>query len=380
MLTFVEAIKEIESRFRGKPKTKKVALVKGVNHIIAEEVYCKEDLPPLPKSTMDGFVVSSRRKNYEIKGEITLLSNPPTHIKDDEAYQVYTGSLLPYNSLYVIKKELATVNGRVLFVKSESAFEKNFLDAGEDCKRGEPILKKGDVLSSRAASFIGLAGIKNVKVYKKPKVAILPIGTELIGKSGPDLTGFAIKGIARSMMVNAELIDPVPDSVDDISKTVKLLSKKHDVLLTVGGTGVSIRDLTENALLLSGGNAVFKGIKLQPGRTSGFFIFGKKPIINLPGNAQAAVAAFFALFPKALQAMGFMPYVKKIRAILKQKLDVEEDWAKVFFIRLENSNGCIIADPINIKPHTLKFLLDADALLITNKPLSEGSMVEIMLI
>ncbi len=380
MLTFVEAIKEIESQFRGEAKTKKVALVKGVNHIIAEEVYCTEDLPPLPKSTVDGFVVSSRRENYEIKGEISLLSKPPTYIKDNEAYRVYTGSLLPFNSLYVIKKELASVNGRALFIKSESAFEKNFLNTGEDCKRGELILTKGGILSSRVVSFLGAAGIKNVKVYKKPKVAILPIGTELVGRSGPDLTGFAIKGFARSMMTNAKLMDPVPDSINDIAKAVKTLSKNYDVLLTVGGTGVSSRDLTENAILFSGGNAVFKGVKLQPGRTSGFFILDKKPIITLPGNAQAAVAAFFAFFPTALQAMGFKAYLKKIRVILKQKLNVEEGWAKVFFIRLVNSNGSIMAEPINIKPHTLKFLLEANALFITNKPMSEGSMADIMLI
>lgn len=380
MVILVEAIKNIKLQLRSAPKTKNVSLFKGVNHIIAKNVHCQEDLPPLPKSIMDGFVVCSKRERYEIKGEISLLSKPPTYIKDNEAYQVYTGSLLPNNSLYVIKKELASASGGTLFVKSESAFEKNFLDIGEDCKKGDIILKKGEVLSSRAALFLGVAGIKKVTVFKKPKIAILPIGTELIGKSGPDLTGFTAKSFIESMMAKAELFDPVPDSVSDISNAIVLLSKKYDVLLTIGGTGVSSKDLTENAVLATGGKIIFKGINIQPGRTTGFFTLSGKPIITLPGNAQAAVAALFVLLPITLQVMGYMPYIKRARVHLKQKVLVEKGLTKIIFIKLIKYDGCTMAEPLNIRPHTLKFLLETDALLITNKSIPKGSLINVLLI
>ena len=146
-------------------------------------------------------------------------------------------------------RDRASINQGMLLPVTEAAFEKNFIDAGEDCKEGETVIKKGEVLSPRVASFLSMTGIKKVKVYQMPKVGILPVGTELLGRTGPDLTGFVIKRFAESMIASAELMAPVPDSVDKISEAILKLAKKYDVLLTIGGTGASNRDLTTDAVL-----------------------------------------------------------------------------------------------------------------------------------
>ena len=379
-LTLMEAKMIIGSELKENPKIKQAPLFEGINHIIAEDVVCEKNFPVLPKSTMDGFVVSSKREKYFIKGEIPLKVRPPYHLKAEDTYQVYTGSFLPINSLYVIKKEMASINQGMLLPVTETAFEKNFIDAGEDCKKGETVIKKGKVLSPRAASFLSMAGIKRVKVYKMPKVGILPVGTELVGRTGPDLTGFIIKRFAESMISSAELMGPVPDSVDKISRAILKLAKKYDVLLTIGGTGASNRDLTTDAVLASGGKLVFKGIKIQPGRTTGFFIFNGRPLIALPGNAQAAVTAFFVILPEIFQKMGFATISTKEKAVLKKSIEVPEGWTRVFFAKILNHNGCKLAEILDVKPHTLRFLLESDALLIISGRVSEGSLVDALLI
>jgi len=379
-LTLIEAKRIIGSELKKSSKIKQSSLFEGINHVIAEDVVCAKNFPVLPKSTVDGFVVSSKREKYVIKGEISLNVRPPKHLKAEDAYQVYTGSFLPINSLYVIKKEMASINQGMLLPVTEAAFEKNFIDAGEDCKKGETVIKKGEVLSPRVASFLSMTGIKKVKVYQMPKVGILPIGTELLGRTGPDLTGFVIKRFAESMIASAELMAPVPDSVAKISEAILKLAKKYDVLLTIGGTGASNRDLTTDAVLASGGRPVFKGVKIQPGRTTGFFIIKGKPLVTLPGNAQAAVSAFFIILPEIFQKMGFATMFPKEKVILKKSIDVPEGWIRVFFAKILNHNGCKLAEILDAKPHTLRFLLESDALLIISERVNEGSLVDALLI
>ncbi|MFP3304364.1 MAG: molybdopterin-binding protein [Nitrososphaeria archaeon] len=379
-LTLIEAKRIIGSELKESPKIKQMSPLKGINHIIAEDVLCTKNFPVLPKSTMDGFVVSSKREKYFIKGEIPLRVRPPHYLKAEDTYQVYTGSFLPVNSLYVIKKEMASINQGMLLPISEAAFEKNFIDAGEDCKSGEVIVKKGEILSVKTAIFLSMAGIKKVKVYEMPKVGILPIGSELVHRRGPDLTGFLVQEFVRSMLAKVDLMKPVPDSVNEISTSLLNAIGKYDVLITIGGTGMSDRDLTTEAALNANAKLIFKNLKLQPGKTTGFFTFNETPLITLPGNAQAAVAALFALLPITLQNMGFAPYLRKRRAVLNDNLDLDDTWTKVLFVKALNVNGCETAEILNVKPHALRFILEADALLFASGKIPKGSLVDITLI
>ncbi len=368
-----DALKIIEDNFKGSLRAEVLDPLDAVGRVVLEDYLCRSDHPDRRRSTVDGYAVSSRAVSYRISGAVALGERPPERIHEGEALAVYTGSMLPENTLYVIRKEMVNTSGETITVKQESAFERNYVESGEECRKGEVIFKRGEIVGCRKAVFLAHTGEGPIKVGVLPRVSILPVGSELLGKD-VDPTGFMIQKLASRCSLT-ELRRPVPDSVEVISREVSELSSLHDIVITIGGTGPGIKDLTAASVQAAGGRILFRGVRISPGRTSGLAEVNGRPVLNLPGNLQAAVAAFFFLFPRLLSTMGFQACFEKIRIRMKERIDVEGD-PKIAFIRAEEGTG----EVIEAARHSLRFLLDANSLLIAWKSVESGSEQEAYLI
>ncbi|MGC9209081.1 MAG: molybdopterin-binding protein [Nitrososphaeria archaeon] len=368
-----EALKIVEENFKGPLRKEVLDPLDAVGRVVLEDYLCRSDHPDRRRSTVDGYVVSSRASSYKISGTVALGERPPERINEGEALAVYTGSMLPENSLYVIRKEMVGVSGDTITVKQESAFERNYVEPGEECRKGEVILRKGEIVNYRKAVFLAHVGEGPIKVGVLPRVSILPVGSELLGKN-VDPSGFMIKKLASRCSLT-ELRRPVPDSVEAISREVSELSSIHDIVITIGGTGFGAKDLTAASVQAAGGRILFSGVRISPGRTSGLAEVNGRPVLNLPGNLQAAVAAFFFLFPQLVSTLGFQACFEKIRIRMKDRIDVEGD-PKIAFIRAEDGAG----EVVEVTRHSLRFLLEANSLLIACKSVESGSEQEAYLI
>ncbi len=346
--------------------------------VLAEDIFCSEDSPPHPKSKVDGFAVASDRESYKLAGEIQLSQEPPEAIKEGYSYMVRTGSYLPSNVLRVIRKENVKAEGDLIYVlKKERG--KNYLRKGEECKKGRLIFNKGYFLSEKEAAFLQQVGVEKVRVFRKPRVIVVPLGSELVGQA-VNPAGLLIKAFAERAGAEAKLKEPLEDEVDKISRSITDLASSNDIIITIGGTGVSNKDLTESAVLSAGAVKVFKRVRVQPGRTTGLYLLRGKPILALPGNVQAAVASFFAFFFEVSKAEGFSLRPPSISGKLVKDIKVKQGWARGIYVKVKSSEGEIKISPIREVTHSSKFLIEANGLLIAKKNIAKGSLARCYLI
>jgi len=312
-----EALNKLKTYVNFKPETEEVSLEEAYGRVLAEDIISKIDVPNFDKSAMDGYAVIAE-DTYEasifnpillkIVGKNPIGEEPKVYLNHGEAVEVSTGSPLPKNANAVILLEWTKKISENLIEVYHSVHPwENVTRIGDDLRKGEVVLKKGVKLLPQDIGVLKVLGLEKIKVFKKPKVALISTGDELV-ESIKDLKPFKVidvnKPILTGMIIESggEPIDLglAKDDFNEIKMKIKEGLEKADMIILTGGTSVGEKDLVPEAINSLGFPGVIShGIAIRPGGATCLSVLNGKPVFGLSGYPVAAIIGF-KLFVKPL--------------------------------------------------------------------------------
>lgn len=311
MISVKQALEIVQNNIELKCDSEFKKVSESLNYVLYEDITSPINMPPFRQSAMDGYAVNLHKElTYTLIGEVKAGDNHHPILNKGDAIRIFTGAPVPDTANAVIMQEQVSVNNTILTTESPVTLNKNIRPLGEQVSKNQMALKKGVLLTPAAIAFITSLGITNIMVYKKPSVAIVVTGSELVKAGNPLIYGQIYE--SNTIMLTSTLKAlgyqdiTVHKVSDDYAKTVSLLNQvitNHDMVLVSGGISVGDYDFVGKALQEIGVEQLFYKVKQKPGKP---LFFGKKEdsvVFALPGNPAAALSCFYIYVYPALQKM-----------------------------------------------------------------------------
>jgi molybdopterin molybdotransferase len=271
--------------------------------------------------------------------------------------------------------------GLCLIYKSAAPLE-NITKTGDDIKENEIALKKGTVITSAEIGVLASLGIYEIPVYKKPVIAIISTGDEIVKgdtKKGQirDINTYLLSSAVKNFGCEPLVFGAVKDDYNEIKNAVTDCLKKSDAVIISGGSSAGTRDMTVG-IIDELGEVYFHGIAMKPGKPSIFGTVNEKPVFGLPGHPLAAYFVFRLIVTEYIGKVLSLPDDKPIRqGVLKENIPSNHGREEFLCVKL-NENGEVI--PLHTKSGIISILREADGFIkITRNTegLPKGATVEI---
>lgn len=379
----------------------RVALEQACGRILGEDIVAGHDLPPFANSAMDGFALSAADlpqqgdRNLRIVGTRLAGDPGPNRIAAGECLRITTGAPLPFGADTVVIKERVRVEGDSLIVGDDNIARANVRPAGEDYRRGEIALRAGSRISPAGLAVLASLGHAQVQVSRRPRVAILTTGNELVMPGEPlgdaqihNSNGFGFAAlVARSGASNLDSAPPfrhVRDERASLREQLLAAASEADLIISSGGVSAGEADFLPE-ILADIGRVHFWKVSMRPGMPVLCAEIGNTLVFALPGNPVSGMATYLNFVEPALAllqgASEFMPRVQHAR--LAAPLLKRHDRTEFMRATIESrSDGSLWATPLAKQGSgMLRGMVDADALLIVLQEVREltaGDVVEIM--
>jgi putative molybdopterin biosynthesis protein len=306
---------EAEKRFRsavdGTPRgTEVVSLDIALGRVLAEDVVAPVDVPSFDRSNVDGFAVVAEDTfgAAEEEPRVIHLSDevihtgviPVTEIETGKAVSIATGGMVPRGADAVVMVEHADVRDGVLHVRRALPAGSGVSFAGTDISAGETVLRAGHLLTSRDTGVIAAIGIKQVVVWRRPVVAILSTGDEIIAPGEAMRPGKVYDSNAQVLADAVQELGGQPlrlgivrDDADELRGKLQLALQSADMVLLSGGTSKGAGDISYRVVAeLERPGIVAHGVALKPGKPICLAATNGKAVVVLPGFPTSAIFTF----------------------------------------------------------------------------------------
>jgi len=347
MISIDQAILAIKNACNPLLKETDLKVEKSIGYVLSQDIFSPIDMPPFRQSAMDGYALNMHKDlKYHLIGEIKAGDNHQMILKKGEAVRIFTGAPVPDSANAVMMQEKVNATDDKIVIEFNLTEEHNIRPLGEQVKKGAVALKKGTKLTPAAIGYLTSLGITEVSVYKKPSIAIVTTGNELV-KAGQPLSYGKIYESNSIMLQNAlynlDFHDvTIHKIVDDYEKTKTELHSviaQNDLVIVTGGISVGDYDFVGKALIELEVEEIFYKVKQKPGKP---LFFGKKEetlIFALPGNPAAALSCFYSYVYIALQKMMNREVLELPRIIAKSISNFEKRGDRPQFLKAIHNNG-----------------------------------------
>ena len=322
------------------PVARRLSNVRGA--ILAADVAAQEPLPPFPASTKDGYAVvaADGPGDYPLVGEVSAGALADFAVAPGTVAYITTGAPLPAGADAVVmieeterlETDSTPANVRI---KAQVQSGADVRPVGIDVEAGQTVLAAGERLDAAEVGLLATAGVVDVPVYPRPKVAVLSTGDELI-EPGDRLGPGQIRDSNRAMLLAAiEAVGGEPvdlgiaeDSQEALEARVQDGLAQADILLTSGGVSMGELDLVK-PLLEHAGAVHFGRVRMKPGKPITFATAdveqGRRLVFGLPGNPVSSLVTFYLFAVPALRKMAGwrQPRLRQIQARLAQDLPLD---------------------------------------------------------
>src|ERR1700722_10299738 len=361
-----------------------VALDAAYHRVLARDVTARRTQPPQAMSAMDGYAVRATDAadigaRLTVIGEVAAGRPFETAIGAGEAVRIFTGGVIPDGADAVVIQEDTTTSGSTVTVTEAARAGRHIRPAGIDFRKGDVLLAAGSRLTDRDLSLAAGMNYPELPVRRRPKVALLATGDELVmpGQTpGPGQivysNGYALRALARSQ--GAEIVD-LGIAADTVEATTDGIRRARDsgaaILITTGGASVGDHDLVKQSLEAEGVDMAFWRIAMRPGKPMMHGRLGAMRVIGLPGNPVSSyVCSYLFLVPliRALLGRTTIHHVRET-ALLGRDLganDQREDYLRAHLER--RADGALIATPVNHQDSSLLGNLAAARALVIRPP------------
>lgn len=287
-------------------ETEPVRLLEGAGRVLAEPVAADRDYPPFARSARDGFAVraSDLPGELRIAGEVRAGEVFRGALGAGEAIEIMTGAPLPTGADAVVMLEHTTRVGERVRIDHTVRSGDNYSPQGSEARNGETVLSPGKRLGFTEIAVLAMIGRECVTAYRKPRVAILPTGDEIVD-AGERPKAFQIRN-SNAFSLAAQVAraggTPVilPIARDNYDSTRSRIEQglQEDLLLLSGGVSAGKYDIVESVLADLGAEFFFDRVKIQPGQPLVYGAAQGKQFFGLPGNP-ASTMVTFEIFARA---------------------------------------------------------------------------------
>jgi molybdopterin molybdotransferase len=294
-------------------KVEQISFQSAFGRILAENLIATSDVPPFNRSALDGFaLVAGDLKNAPVElaiaGESRAGGGMPGTLNSGGAITIMTGAPVPDGADCVQMIELcqlSTDGSKVTVLKPVKAHE-NIAPRGSEAKAGEIILKSGHRIGPAEIAVMATFGYSQVKVYKKPSIAILATGDELVEfdqSPRPDQirnsNAYCIASQLRYLDLDADYLGIARDDKEDLQQKM-LAGLERDILIITGGVSMGDYDFVRDVFSDLGLEILFSKVAIKPGKPTVFARRGDKLVFGLPGNPISALVTFECFVRPAL--------------------------------------------------------------------------------
>jgi molybdopterin molybdotransferase len=285
--------------------TEHVVLADAFGRVLARDAVADSDYPADPRSTMDGFAVRAADgvTPRRLTGAIRMGAAPPHPLGPDEAMRIPTGGVLPAGADAVVPIEDAQERDGTVVPTSTPEPGSSFTPRGDDMRRGDVVLSAGRRIAGPELSVLATLGLTQVEVFRRPRVAIVSTGDELVDPRERPGTGQVRDSnrwaIAGSLMALGCEVLHLPRAEDESAAIAALIANglsQADAVVLTGGSSVGARDHVPAAIeSLGKPGVVVHGLRVKPGKPTVFGAIGERPVIGLPGNPTSALTILEAV-------------------------------------------------------------------------------------
>ena len=374
-----------------KTETEKVNIREACGRVLACDVVSGENVPSFDRTTVDGYAVNaadtfgagaSIPAQLEIAGEILMGESADFELKRGRCAKISTGGMLPKGAdAAVMVEHTDSDNGLCLVYKSVAPGE-NITKKGDDISVGETALKKGTVINPSQIGVLAALGITEVEVYKKPVIAVISTGDEIV-KDSPkpgqirDVNTFLLTAAIKKSGCDVIEYGAVADKREEIENAVKECVRKADAVIISGGSSAGARDMTVD-IVDTLGKAYFHGIAMKPGKPTIFGIINDKPVFGLPGHPLAAYFVFRLIVTEYIGKLMNMPPEKPSgSAALAENIPSNHGREEFLCIKMNEKNEIV---PLHTKSGIISVLSESTGFIRIPRNaegLNKGTVMEI---
>jgi len=347
MITVDEALSKILSHIHPLG-FEKVSILDALERVIGEDIYARRNIPPLDNSAMDGYAlrvedVQNASQEHPIRLEV--IEDLPAGViskkklEKGKAIRIMTGAPIPKGADTVVPvEETKQEDGFVLIFKA-TALDENIRKSGEDVKKGDRVISKGDAIRPAEVGMLASIGRSFVSVYQRPLVAILCTGDELVDVDGELDEVKIISSNSYTLAAQVKDCGAIPvqlgiakDRKEEIEEKL-YQGMRADILISSAGVSVGDYDFVKDVMKKLGMEMVFWKVAMRPGQPLAFGTIGGKPVFGLPGNPVSSMISFEQFVrPSLLKMMGHRKLSRPvIEAILKE--EIKKILGRRYFIR-----------------------------------------------
>ncbi len=387
-------------------RAEKIETTGARRRVLAEDLHSQVDLPHFHRAAMDGYAVVARDTfgastslpaYLKVTGTVEMGKEVTHPLTKGEAMRISTGGMLPPESDGVVMVEYTeeVADGMVEIHRTVSPWQ-NVIQIGDDIKKGDLAFRRGRRLRAHDLGALTGIGISTLMVHRKPRVALISTGDEIVEVDEEPLPG-QVRNINQHSLAgligecDAELNDlgVVRDDRKALERALERALECADLVLLSGGSSVGARDIALDAISsLPEPNISFHGISVSPGKPTIFAKAAGKPILGLPGYPVSALVIFDLFAAPLIRRLGgedsatVCQFQKSTQAILKTNIASQtgrEDYVRVSLERVKDQ---LYAVPLPSKSGAIFTLVKADGMIridLNQEGIEQGEEVEVIL-
>jgi molybdopterin molybdotransferase len=322
MLTFEQARQEVItqlSKNKRAPATVELSVWDALGYVLAQNLQSDRDYPPFDRTTRDGYAVRAAEASSGAKircaGEIKAGDAPNENLAPQSCIQIMTGAPIPSGADAVVMIEYTFRDGELIQFQQTAAPGQNIVPRGSESAKNQTLLHAGTRLGYAELSLAAQIGATQLRCAKKPRVAILSTGDEIVpvdAQPGPfqirNSNGVSLAAQVRLAGGEPVILGNATDRIENLSANIQL-GLHEDVLVLSGGVSMGKYDLVEDVLKALGATFFFDAVAIRPGKPAVFAMTANdaKPIFGLPGNPISTMVTFELFVAPAIDILSGAP-------------------------------------------------------------------------
>ena len=375
----------------------------ALGRVTAAPLQSPMSLPAFPRSSVDGYAVraadtlgasESLPAYLTVVGEVPMGQPATVEVGAGQTAIVHTGGMIPPGADAVVMIERTQkLSDQDIEVLRPVALGENVINVGEDILKGDEILPAGHLLRPQDLGGLLAVGLTEVSVARRPRVALIATGDEVIPPSQPlgpgqvrDINTYSLAGLVQQAGGEPWPLGIVADRFEALKAAAAKGLAEADVVVMSAGSSVSVRDMTGDVINTLGQPGVLvHGISFRPGKPTVLAVCDGKPVIGLPGNPVSAMVVFGLLITPMLwrwQGLARLPEPRTINARLSRNVASTAGREDRVQVRLEQREDGLWADPVFGQSNLIFTLVKADGMIkvpLDKTGLSAGEWVEVRL-
>ncbi|OYU54813.1 MAG: molybdopterin molybdenumtransferase MoeA [Chitinophagaceae bacterium BSSC1] len=321
----------------------------AVGHVLVDDLLSQIDIPSFRQSSMDGYAIrwEERNESLRVQDELPAGSFQQLQLDPGATIKVFTGGPIPEFADTVVQKEWVALDDDMIRIQTEKLeIGMHIRMPGSEIAQQTLALPAGTLITASMVGFIASMGFGAIKVYRKPSMAIVITGNELVAPGNPLLPGqvyesnsYALTALLKEQGVERVSVFYAKDHLEETAFRLEEALSNHDMVLLTGGVSVGDYDFVVQACQQVGVEQVFHRVAQKPGKPIFFGVLEEKLVFGLPGNPASVMSCFRQYVLPAIQMMSGKSLDEPVMGKLKHSYEKQSNLC--FFLKGRVENGIV---------------------------------------